>query len=151
FSNIYFKIATDKKVEKVFEEYKNCILEKTSDPSKRDIDIYKETKSVVEIITEYVKIDKTVPINSQKIVGKLHLSSRNHMPILDPGYETIIKVFSKEYGLIDEVKIKIPGNLYDIDPIINREDLISMKKKPILLQDIGVVGSRWSVRFIIED
>ncbi len=151
FADEFFKTFAPLKLKELYTEYLKCNLKTTSDPSKRSLDMYKESEITVEIITEPIELKTNKPFNKIKEVGELHLSSRNLMPILKPGEPMTIYVTSKEFGLIGKIKVQIPEDLLDSRPISDPQELENMENPPLLLSDIGVPILRWPIRLKIVD
>jgi hypothetical protein len=73
------------------------------------------------------------------------------MPILEPGDKRTIYVGSKEFGPIGQIKVKIPEDLYDREPISYVQELMNMENPSLLLSDVGVHMLRWPIRLEIID
>jgi hypothetical protein len=149
FGDFNLKMFKPFKVDELHDKYVECMLKATSDPNKRRMDLFRETRITVEFISEFLEINNEKPLNTIKKVGDLHISSRNLLPILSPGYKKPICINSSDYGRIGWIYVEIPENLYDLDPISDRDQYAKMANPPILLSDIGIPNLRWPLRFKI--
>lgn len=125
-------------------EYHKCIITQTRDDSKRKRDIYRGVGKTVYVIMEEIRIeDPSIPLNRSNKIGEFHLNSRNLMPDLKIGWNQTLRVISEDFGLIDTIKIKIPDNLGEKEPL----DFSSLGKKDSdkCLLDVGI-PLRWPLR-----
>ena len=126
-------------------EYHRCISTQTRDDSKRKMDIYRGVGKTVYVIMEEIYIeDFSIPLNESNKIGKFYLNSRNLMPDLQIGWNRTLIVVSEDFGLIDTVKIKIPDNLGEKEPL--DRSLLGKRDRDRCLSDVGIYGLRWPLR-----
>lgn len=127
-------------------KFYKCLIKETSDPSKRNLNIYRMAESTLFIFIEQIDLkDKTdIALNEIRDPGRFYLNSRNLMPELKPGWKEVLWIGSYDFGLIEKLYIEIPKTIINKDSI--PISILSNKNRPKCLVDVGVFGIRWPLR-----
>lgn len=148
-------IRQDVTTKQALQEYGDKIMAYTPGNLALTLNIDKTVPKNIVVICESIdstNINKSMALDEQSIVGKLHAAVANPMPTISPGARLYMRIISEEFGLIDAINFEVPKNLEELEHLGDWNEVLRMRDRPLCLLDVcEYLLLTWPLRLEIKD